>query len=189
MTRNSNSRGFTLIELIVIFAVLAFVLTYMLGSSFIGARNRARDSQRKTELTNLGKVMEEYFNDNGRYPPAAADGSGRIESCVAPNYNQPCDWGDEFRNSAGTIYLGRLPIDIREPDRTYMYRTGPNGLAWQLYAKLEAEDDPILDRNGDDQYVPADDDYLFTDCGPAGNCNFGISSGNISPSLQDLSAF
>ncbi len=62
--------GFTLIELLVAMGIVA-VLTGMAAFNFNQSRVRARDIQRKNDLSQLQKAMELYKNDNNsNYPDA-----------------------------------------------------------------------------------------------------------------------
>ncbi|EKD56040.1 MAG: hypothetical protein ACD_58C00312G0001 [uncultured bacterium] len=67
---NDRGAGFTLIELLVAMGIIA-VLTGMAAFNFNQSRIRARDIQRKNDLSQLQKAMELYRNDNnGNYPLA-----------------------------------------------------------------------------------------------------------------------
>jgi prepilin-type N-terminal cleavage/methylation domain-containing protein len=158
-----DQNGFTLIELLVVTVVIGVLGTIFLATHYQTALQRARDGKKISRLAKTSLNLEVFFDRYGRYP--AADPTGKIISCEAGGTLEACDWED------GTFY----------------YRTGPNGLAWQLYAWIEYKQNQSIDNNGDGQYIPADDDYLFTNCGISA-CNYGFSSSNITPSLQDLSA-
>jgi len=63
-----RQKGFTLIELLVSMGIIA-VLSGMAVFNFNQARVRARDVQRKSDLSQLQKALELYKNDNaGKYP-------------------------------------------------------------------------------------------------------------------------
>lgn len=64
---NNKRGGFTLIELLVAMGIIA-VLTGMAAFNFNQSRVRARDVQRKNDLSQLQKAMELYKNDTGSYP-------------------------------------------------------------------------------------------------------------------------
>ncbi len=67
----NKQKGFTLIELLVAMGIIA-VLTGMAAFNFNQSRVRARDVQRKSDLSQLQKAMELYKNDNdGSYPDKA----------------------------------------------------------------------------------------------------------------------
>jgi len=59
--------GFTLIELLVTMGIIA-VLTGMAVYNFNQSRVRARDVQRKSDLSQLVKSLELYKIDNGTFP-------------------------------------------------------------------------------------------------------------------------
>lgn len=60
-------KGFTLIELLVTMGIIA-VLTGLAVFNFSQSRVRARDLQRKSDLSQLQKAMEVYKNDKSKYP-------------------------------------------------------------------------------------------------------------------------
>lgn len=64
-----NNKGFTLIELVVVIAIIA-TLTALSTFNFNQARMRARDVQRKSELRQLQNALELFKNDRfpQRYP-------------------------------------------------------------------------------------------------------------------------
>lgn len=61
--------GFTLIELLVAMGIIA-VLTALATFNFNQSRVRARDLQRKNDLSQLQKALELYKNDHYLYPLA-----------------------------------------------------------------------------------------------------------------------
>lgn len=63
-----KKNGFTLIELLVSMGIIA-VLTGMAVFNFNQARMRARDVQRKNDLSQMQKALELYKNDNGGIYP------------------------------------------------------------------------------------------------------------------------
>lgn len=94
-----KNRGFTLIELLVVISIIG-VLTTLILANLSDARARARDSQKKSELTQLKTALRLYYNDNQKYPVDAA-GIGVT--------------GGAFTNigvGATTIYMKKLPIEF-----------------------------------------------------------------------------
>ncbi len=66
-------KGFTLIELLVVIAIIGILSTLAivaLGS----ARQKARDSKRVADLSQVSKALELYYNDNNDYPTIITPG-------------------------------------------------------------------------------------------------------------------
>jgi len=68
MFRKNDSKGFTLIELLVVISIIG-VLTAVLMMNLVGARERARDSQKIQDLVSLKSALRMYYNDYQAYPP------------------------------------------------------------------------------------------------------------------------
>lgn len=60
-------RGFTLIELLVVIAIIG-VLSTIIIASLNGARVKARDTNRKSDLHQLTNAINLYFSQNGFLP-------------------------------------------------------------------------------------------------------------------------
>lgn len=68
LKKQTRDSGFTLIELLVAMGIVA-VLTGLAVFNFNQSRVRARDIQRKNDLSQLQRALELYRNDNkGNYP-------------------------------------------------------------------------------------------------------------------------
>ena len=67
---NHNNKGFTLIELMLVIAVLAIIAAIALPS-FLGQIQKARRSDAKQALFNAAAKLEQYYQDNKGYPTAA----------------------------------------------------------------------------------------------------------------------
>src|SRR3989338_6042387 len=123
-------RGFTLIELLVIIAIIGSLSALFLPN-FMAARERARDSQRKSDIRQVQKALELYKQDqtNSSFP-ADAD----IPSS-----------GSIFSNAAtGTVYMNKFPGDPNRVDNSgnYYYSRGLDLITYTLCACLENKADP-----------------------------------------------
>lgn len=67
INKNYRRAGFSLIELLVVISIIG-VLTAVLMMNLVGARERARDSQKIQDLNNLKSALRMYYNDNQSYP-------------------------------------------------------------------------------------------------------------------------
>jgi len=125
-----NKKGFTLIELLVVIAIIG-MLSALLVPNFMGARERARDAQRKSDLTQIQKALEMYRQDQNPplYPTAAGNRFGTTSTC-----------GSSF-NSGSTIYMNKIPCDPLGPT-PYYYSPNNTSLTFELCTCLENKADP-----------------------------------------------
>ena len=76
MKRGQSTNGFTIVELLIVIVVIA-ILAAITVVAFNGVQARARDSERKTELSSLRKALHYYYADRGDYADAnCGNGSG-----------------------------------------------------------------------------------------------------------------
>lgn len=145
-------KGFTLVELLVVMAILS-VLVSLIAGGFRSSQARGRDAQRKSDLKQIANSLELYYSDYNKYPDTIP-------------------WGAEFTDGR-TIYFKVVPRDPTTPASDYLYRVPdmPTNQEFQLYAYLE---------NTEDKDIDTDVVGLGLNCGKP--CNFGISSTNTTPS-------
>lgn len=66
------NNGFTLVELLVVLAILALLLTLAVPRYFNGIE-RAKDATLKQDLSTLRENIDKYYADTGRYPKTLED--------------------------------------------------------------------------------------------------------------------
>lgn len=162
-----NIKGFTLIELIIVIAIIALIATAAMAVlNPFGQFQKARDSRVKSDLSQVQKALESYYQDKGNYPSSTAaykmlDGTTTI------------NW-----NSSWQPYMNVVP-QSPSSGHTYVYYS-PNGQTYYIYANLgRGAADPQSCNNGNACTSLSGYGISATACG--GTCNFGVSSPNVSP--------
>ena len=121
---DSNNKGFTLIELLVVIGIIS-VLSAVAVPNFMGARERARDTERKNDVRQIQKALELYKDDQSpvSYPAA-------LPSCGAA-------W-----IVSSTTYMNLLPCDPSSGSGYSYTRNAGDTLRYTLYACLQNKSDP-----------------------------------------------
>lgn len=65
--KNRYASGFTIIELIVVTAIIAVLLS-VISVSIVGAKAKGRDARRVSDMNELAKALSLYNNNHNRYP-------------------------------------------------------------------------------------------------------------------------
>ena len=159
-------------ELLVVIAILGVLITAGL-SSYKSTQRKSRDVRRKNDMRQIASALELYYNDKGRYPND--DGAGKIKGCDAGD-NVVCAWGNLMKDSKGTIYMVILPGDPASGWQYYYDAYGGQGKGYQLYSRLENDQDIDLKREAGTEKVYY---YIDTFCNGTKKCNYGISDSNL----------
>ncbi|MDO8663696.1 MAG: type II secretion system protein [Candidatus Wildermuthbacteria bacterium] len=124
MVYNEKMRkGFTLIELLVVIALIG-ILSTMVLVSMGGARNKARDAKRESDIRQMVLAMELSYSDDESY----------LRTEEAP----------EIMQSSRRVYLDPVPLDPRPNSPKYQWRDNRLGAAtncdsqhYCIYTQLE----------------------------------------------------
>ena len=111
-------RGFTLIELMVVIAIIGLLSTIVV-TSLSTVRAKARDAKRVADIKTIELTLEVYYDTNRIYPPIVG-GSGNAST-----------------NLAGLVptYIQSIPKDPLGSD--YAYLQCASGAGFHLGASLE----------------------------------------------------
>lgn len=114
--------GFTILELLIVMAVLGVVTT---TGAFVAKTQimKAQDSRRKQDLNLIQKALEHYYSDFGTYPT-----EGLVEDCGGIGLNP---------------YLSKIPCDP-VLKIAYEYVLLALGKAYALYTRLAWTKDPAI---------------------------------------------
>lgn len=131
----TQKKGFTLIELLVVIAIIG-ILSAIGLVSLNGAREKARDAQRQSDIATMRTALQLYTDDhNNQFPTVAA--SGVIE-----------DVSGNFTTAMNSSYLASIPAATgaaaacNEANHYWYVANGANGTAndattFALAAQLE----------------------------------------------------
>ena len=133
MNFKNKSKGFTLIEMLIVITIIALLASLILVGMG-GARAKTRDSRRIADLHNVMNGLELYYAKNSNYPDES-------------------NWvGLSTALTTGDIGVSRIPKDplsSSPTSNTYYYGASLDTQDYVLGAKLET-DDPALDEDIDD---------------------------------------
>lgn len=166
--KKTISKGFTLTELLIVIGLIA-VLSGAVITIFnpMGQIQKSNDARRKSDLSQISRALELYYNDTGRYPPSTLD--FRI------SYNStPVAWETSWQP-----YMAKLPGDPKPPKTYIYYVPDPAGQTYYLYASLDRGTTDLQACNSGSACTTAASGPGANVCG--GTCNFGVSSPNVTP--------
>jgi prepilin-type N-terminal cleavage/methylation domain-containing protein len=145
--------GFTIIEILVTVSIIAILVTVSIGS-FGPAREKARDSQRQTDLRTVEAALALYKNKYGEYPAG----------CNSPTTGNTPSWsgqpgsGYECSPASGQYIVGlapefipKLPTDPRlNADETYsgfVYTTNADQSVYKFMTLNTVETEDVDSNN------------------------------------------
>lgn len=126
----TKTKATSIIELLIVIAIIGILVSIGI-IAFKSPLAKARDNKRKTEIEQLKRSLEMYYNDYGNYPHSS---NGKIvlgETTI--------NWGEIFKDEKGTIYMKKLPKETKGPD--LCYKTTEDNQKHAIFSILENEND------------------------------------------------
>jgi len=142
--RACRNESFTLIELLIVIAIIA-ILSAVIVASTSTSRQKARDARRIQDLNEIKTALEMYYYKNNYSYPSGNIGPDGINSDQGFCIEKATD-ANQFQsiliqgNYLSTIPQDPLYQDVATPDYCYWYRTEDNGQKFKLFAKVEEQD-------------------------------------------------
>jgi Type II secretion system (T2SS), protein G len=169
-----NDLGFSRIQWLILIGFSSILIVgYIQFFHPLAKIQYMHDQTRKSDLVVIQKALEMYYQRMGKYP----DASVSFQIMIA---KKPLQWGADGLSP----YINVLPHDPTSQSRTYVYyvdKVHGNQSYW-LYASLEQ---PDQEPNACISHCSLGNGMIpFTACGvqtSSVQCNFGVSSQNVSP--------
>ncbi len=114
--RTLATRGFTLVELLVVMAIIAMLLS-LAAPRYFNSVDKSKEAVLRENLSTTRQALDKYFGDNGKYPDA-------LDDLVARKYLRGLPV-DPFTGSSGTWVV--VPPDTQDKGGVYDIRSGAPG--------------------------------------------------------------
>lgn len=165
--KNNFRKGFTLIEILIVVAIIAILATVILVG--LGPSQQAgRDARRLSDLREVQQGLQLYFNKCGVYPgPVAGSISG---SCASFSNNTWNNMTTALENAGiGVNSVPEDPNNTTGPtgSPTYYYATNAAGTDYLIGAVLETGNSAAF-RGYTSPYGTSGNGYTFGDTMPSG---------------------
>jgi general secretion pathway protein G len=105
-----SSRGFTLVELLVVIIILG-LLAGLVGPRLFGRVGQSRQATARAQIELLGAALDQFRLDVGGYPASAVGLNALVQNPNLPNWNGP--------------YLKKSAVPADPWGRPYQYKCCP----------------------------------------------------------------
>jgi Tfp pilus assembly protein PilE len=146
-----NKKGVTLAELLIVFTVIMIIIGIIIGTNYFTQTGKAHDLKRKSDLSVLREVAEDYYADHNMYPSveemAYKDSTGQV---VYTNDMTVKKWAGKVCGSLHTSeeirgYSKELPCNPSSPTEDYVYFTTPDKQSYAIFTNLTNKEDPAIE--------------------------------------------
>ena len=170
------SRGFTLIQILIIMGILGVLATVaVVLIDPIAQIQKANDNKRKSDLLQIQKALLRYYKDFGKFPPSPGNCLQDVNNCKIVRLDgKTVEWGESF-----APYINILPQDPSK-NKAYVYYVKTDRQTYYLYASLDGGQDLQachLDGSACNSIITNGIDPNAC----RGICNYAVSSENVTP--------
>jgi prepilin-type N-terminal cleavage/methylation domain-containing protein len=171
-----SSLGFTLIELITVIGIISVLAVIAISAlDPLAQFQKSTDARKKSDLAQIQKALELYYQDSGRYPETDSTSGVYVIKSNDASGTKSIKWGDSWQP-----YMNILPKASDATTYAYFVDESQGGQAYYLYASLSrgGKDSQACNASGDP--CPSAVTFgLSNACG--GTCNYAVTSANVNP--------
>lgn len=134
-----HQEGFTIVELVIVIAVIGILSTIGIVS-YLSVQRKSRDSQRETSAIIITNALEKYYDENGQYPgctamkaPAATISAmtlRRIDTAILTTPNAPSGTTNSIVCTPLTSITKNLDVFSYSGDTSTTCKTGSACKRW-----------------------------------------------------------
>lgn len=106
MIKTKNQKGFTLIEILVVVAIVGMLASFIL-TALGAARSKGRDAKRKGDMVQLQTALELYLNTYGSYPSTGGNWWGITVS----GGSHDVTGSNGYIPNLAPEFINKLPVD------------------------------------------------------------------------------
>ena len=119
MQKNRNNSGFTLIEILVVLAIIATLLS-LVTPRYFDSMNRSKEKILKNDLIVIREAIDKYYSDKNAYPDS-------LEDLVQYKYLR--DMPVDPMTDSSLTWLFSPPLDIEAKGAIYDIHSGSQDVA------------------------------------------------------------
>ena len=153
-------KSFTLIELMIVIAILA-ILAALISGNFITSLKKGRDAKRKSDFEQIKNALEMFYEDKKHYPSSLQFGGKLCENTCA---------------SGEKVYMQLVPKDPLTTGN-YQYQSDANGTYFRLFSCIEN----VNDTSSNVSQTGYSGGPANCGTGVCAICKYTVSSTNIAP--------